>query len=100
MQPLHRRKQVEEDDTLLTIGVGADKFLGVLRIFSRISPKLPKNFLCEHFFPQRSWRPSFGMTSRKKVCMWFCKRWTPLFQIKQRWGLFWPVRFSQILPRF
>jgi len=33
------------------IGVGAGKFLGVRRIFDRISPNLPEKCMCA-FFPQ------------------------------------------------
>ena len=49
-----------------TTGVGAGKFLGVRKIFARIFPNLPETFwatLLTNFFPQRSWRPFFGMTS-------------------------------------
>jgi len=31
------------------IGVGASKYLGVGRIFARISPNLPEEFLCNFF---------------------------------------------------
>ena len=34
---------------LFSIGVGADRFLGVQRTFTRISPNLPKKFLCDFF---------------------------------------------------
>jgi len=48
------------------ICVGAGKFWGVRKDFSRISPNLPENFsgnfLCEYF---RSWRPFLGMTCKK-----------------------------------
>jgi len=51
-------------------GIGAaGKFLGMLKIFARIS----LNCLCEYFFPHKSclgWHP-------KKVFMWFSPRWGP-----------------------
>jgi len=41
------------------MGVGAGKFLGVQRIFARISPQLPEkllgHFLCERFLKQTCW---------------------------------------------
>jgi len=54
--------------TVDTIGVGADKFLGVPNIFARISPNIAENFsgnsLCEYFLPHRSflgWPPKKGL---------------------------------------
>jgi len=83
-----------------TIGVGAGKFLGVWKIFSQIS-KLAQKVLGDlgyKFFPQRSWRPFFGMTYNKGH-VFFCKRWAPFYEIKQGWAPFLPG-FSKILPRF
>jgi len=30
----------------------------------------------------------FGMTSKEGLHVFFCKRWAPFFEIKQRWALF------------
>jgi len=55
-----------------SIGVGAIKFLVVRKIFARISWNLPEKFLCnfclQFFFPERSWKPFFGITSKKCFC--------------------------------
>jgi len=71
-----------------TIGVGAGKFLGVRRIFVRISPNLPEkllcHFLCKHFLKQTFfWDELYKRSS-------FCKRLAPFFQIKPRWAPFLP----------
>ena len=82
-----------------TIAVESGKIFGVLKIFARMFSNLPEKFwatLPTNFFPQRSWRPFFGMTSGwKKVFMYF----SSLYEIKQGWAPFLP-RFSDILPRF
>jgi len=85
-----------------TIGVGAGKLLGVRKIFARIFSNLPEKVwatLPTNFFPQRSWRSFFGMTSKKVLHVFFCKRWAPFYEIKQGWAPFLPG-FSEILPRF
>ena len=49
-----------------TIAVESGKIFGVLKIFARMFSNLPEKFwatLPTNFFPQRSWRPFFGMTS-------------------------------------
>jgi len=53
---------------LFITGVGAGTFLGV-RFFARISPNLPEKWFVQLLpaivLPQRSWRPFFGVTSKK-----------------------------------
>jgi len=66
---------------LLTIGVRANKFLGLGRIFARFPPNLPETFLyhfCLHIFSQRSWRPFFDITSNKKF-------WYDIQKTKKFW---------------
>ena len=53
---------------LVSIGVGADKFLAVRKILARNSPNFPEkfsgNFWCEYFLPHRSclgWPPRKGL---------------------------------------
>ena len=85
-----------------TIGVGAGKFLGVRKIFARIFPNLPERFwatLLTNFFPKDHEDLFFGMTSKKGLHVFFCKRWAPFYEIKQGWAPFLPG-FSEILPRF
>jgi len=43
--------------------------------------------------------PFLGMTSTKKIYVFFCKRWPPFFEVKQRWVTFLPG-FSGILLGF
>jgi len=71
------------------IGVGAGKYLGVRRIFARISPNLPEKFLGK-FLRISSHEDLFGLTSKRRV---------PFLQIKQGWAPVLPV-FSSSLPRF
>jgi len=72
-----------------TIGMATDKFLGLRRILSWISPNLREKYyvrlLPKNFLPQRSWSP---------FCV-FLQGWAPYVQIKQRWTPFSP-RFSRI----
>ena len=102
---------------LFTHKCRSSKFLGVWKIFARISPNLPEkllgHFLCIYFLVKTflGWPP-------KKVFMWFCKRWTPFFSNKSNHvgHHFWPYfrgvcpdilgfcecfhRFLRILPGF
>jgi len=55
------------------IGVGARKILRVQRIFAQISPKCWCASFAHKFLPHRSWRPSFGMTSKKRFARIFDK---------------------------
>ena len=58
------------------VGVGASKFLGVRRLFARISPNLPESYCATsptNFLPQRSRRPLFGVTSKKRSSVAFRK---------------------------
>jgi len=77
----------------MTIGVEAGKFLGMQRIFARISPNFPEKFLCDfrdRFSPTKIMKTFFGMTSKKRFHVFFCKRWVPFLKIKQRWTPFLP----------
>jgi len=69
--------------TQLHIGVGASKFLGVRRIFAQMFPNLPEKLffnLCPtNLLSQRMWRPVLGVTSKKGIHSFFCKRWAPFF---------------------
>ena len=65
-----------------TIGAGASKFLGVRRIFAQIFPNLPEKFwatLPANFFPSKIMKTIFGMTSKKGLHVFFCKRWAPFY---------------------
>ena len=69
-----------------TKGERAGEFLGIRRIFARIFPNLPEKFwatLSTNFFPQRSWRPFLGRPPKKGLHVFFCKRWTPFYEINQ-----------------
>ena len=56
---------------------------------------LPINFL-----PVRSWTEDlFWCDLQKSLHLFFCKRWVPFFEVKQRWAQFLP-RFSAIWPRY
>ena len=99
----------------LNIGVGAGKFLGVRRIFARISPNLPEKLLCDFFpknFLSQKWlRPLkllFGWP-RKKIFVCFfgfrrkkAKRWAPICpdfrQIKTFGGALAPPLLSPLAP--
>ena len=78
-------------------GEGAGKFLGVRKIFARISPNL--QFFVRIFSPTQLMKTFFGDDFQKKVSMWYCKRWTPSFEIQQGWAPFLPV-FSGSLQTF
>jgi len=73
------------------------------RIFARISPNLPEKFLCTYcpqIFAHKDHEDLFsGVTSKKGLKMFFCNRWAPRFEVKQRWAPFLPG-FSGILPKF
>ena len=75
-----------------TIGVGADTFLGVQKIFPEFPQTCPKNFLATFC----AWRQHFGWPPKKNV---FISFWVPFFQIKASWTPFLLV-FSWGLPRF
>ena len=68
-------------------------------------PKLARKvfmwLLPTDFLPQRSWRPCFGVTSKKGLHVFFCKCWPPFlyFEVKQRWAPF-LSGFPRIFPRF
>ena len=87
---------------LFIIGLGAGTFLGLRRIFARISQTSPKRVLCNFFLQTLSTKiitTFFGVTSKKGLHMFFCKPWAPFFEFKQRWALF--LRgLSGLLPRF
>jgi len=60
------------------IGLGASKFLGVRRIFAQIFPNLPKKFLCDfhlQIFSHKNYEDLFGVTSKKSLHLFFCRRW-------------------------
>ena len=82
--------------------VGAGKILGVQKIFARISLNCRKSFqatLCAHiFFPRKSWRPSFGKTSKTSWCD-SAHIGRQFFKIKQRWHHFCPY-FQVVCPYF
>jgi len=66
------------------IGVGAGKFLGVQRIFARISPNLPQNFLCDFCLKSFPHKDHLWYDLQKKVflCL-YAKVWrlfSPDFQ--------------------
>jgi len=75
------------DVTVIT-GVEASKFLGVQK-FSRTCPKSCLPTFADRFLV---WPPKNGLR------LFFCKRWAPFFEIKERWAPFLP-RYSGILPR-
>jgi len=58
------------------------------------------------FFPSKIMKTFLGMTSEKGFRVIFCKRWAPIYEIKQGWMPFLPGfskilrRFSRILPGF
>ena len=62
---------------------------------------LPTNFL-----PQSTWIPVVGVTPKKVLIVFFCKRWAPFFEVKQCWAPFLPGFseivhwFSEVLPNF
>jgi len=78
------------------------------------------NFVWEGYAHQSPppWRQDwFSPTKNMKTCFWcdlqkkvlivfFCKHWTPFFEVKQRWAPFLPwfsgilPRFSEVLPKF
>jgi len=60
------------------IGVGASTFLGLRKIFARISPGMPEKTLGHFYANIFSWRPFFGWLPKNKVFMWF---WTPFLTI-------------------
>jgi len=62
---------------ITTIGVGTSKFLGVRRIFARISPNLPEKFVCDfclQIFSHKDHEDLFwyDLQKIKKVFMCFC----------------------------
>jgi len=63
------------------------------RIFAQIFPNFPKGYraTCTDRF--------LVWTQKNGLRLFFCKRWAPFFEVKQRWGPFLP-RFSAILPRY
>ena len=83
----------EAVESFLDIGVGVRKFLGVRRIFARISPNLPERFMCDfglQIFSHKDHKNLFYVTSKTKIFyVFFCKRGAPFFP----W-------FSEILPKF
>jgi len=83
-----------------TIGVGASKFFGCEGFLPKFSQTCPKRFgrLCLQFFSLKDHEDLFGMTSKKGLHVFFCKRWTTFYEIKQDWAPFCPE--FQILPRF
>ena len=85
------------------IGVGADKFVGVRRIFAQISPNLPKKFLCAfcpYIFSHKEDEGLFLVWPPKKVLIvFFCKRWAPFFEVKQCWAPFF-LDFQGFYPDF
>jgi len=85
-----------------TIGVGAGKFLGVRKIFVRIFTNLPEKIwatLPTNFFPQRSWRSFFGMTS-KKVFMCFSANVGRHFMKSNKVGRHFCPDFQRFCPDF
>ena len=73
----------------LDISVGAGKFLGMRRIFPRSHPNLPEKF-CVTFANKFSLiKNPFGVTSKNRIHVFFCKRWAPFLP-----------RFSEILSGF
>ena len=71
-------------------GVGAGQFLVVRRIFAQIAPNLPEKFfvrLCLQLLSHKDRENLFfGVTSKKRLHVFFCKRWAPFFEAKQRWA--------------
>jgi len=87
---------------LLSIGVGASKFLEVRRTFTRIFPNLPEKLLCDFAYklsPTKIMMTFFGVTYKKKVCVCFSANVVTIFEVKQRWAPF-LSRYSGILPRY
>ena len=85
-----------------TIGVGEGKFVGGAKDFCPNFPKLARKVLGDFAyksFPSKIMKTYFGMTSKSGLLVFFCKRWAPFYEIKQRWAPFLPG-FSEILPRF
>jgi len=69
------------------------------RDFSILARKVFLWLLPINFLLQRSWRPSLGITSKKGLHVFFCKRWALCLEIKQHWVPFFPG-FSYILHKF
>jgi len=69
---------------LFSTGVGAGKFLGVRRIFTRISPNLPKMFCVPFvytFSPTMIMKTFFWYDlQRNDFHVFFCKRWVPFLK--------------------
>jgi len=80
----------------LYMGVGAGKFLGVQKIFARISPNSPEkilgHFLCKYFLM----KAVFGVTSKKRSS---CDLRHHFFPIKALWAQFFPY-FQGVCPDF
>jgi len=79
---------------------GASKFFGDAKDFCPNFPKLARKIVLQllptNFLPQRSWRPIFGVTSKKMVFICFCangRHFCPDFQ-----GIL--PRFSMISPKY
>ena len=67
--------------------------------FPKLAQKFFVRLLLTNFLPETTSRPVFDVTPKKVLIVFFCKRWAPFFEVKQRWGPFLPG-FSGILPRF
>ena len=77
---------------LFSIGVGAGRFFGVRRISPRISPNLPRKFLCDfclRVFSHKDHEDVFLVWPPKKrfSCV-FLQALGAIFERKQRWGHF------------
>jgi len=84
--------------------LGAGKFLVMRRIFARNFPNLPKKFcgtLPTNFLHsnQRSWRPFFGVTS-KKVFMCFLDMLGSIFLKSNNVGRHFCPNFQRFCPDF
>jgi len=69
---------------LCCIGVGASNFLGIQKFISQNFIQLAQKVVVQ-LLPT-----VFGVTSKNGLNLFFCKRWAPFFEVKQRWAPFCP----------
>jgi len=80
--------------------------------FTKLAQKVVVRLLPTNFLPQKSWRPFFGVTSKKGLPLFFYKRWALFLKSNNVGRNFFPdfqrfpqivrdlVGFSRILPEF
>jgi len=60
--------------------------------FPQTCPKSVCETFAYKFFPHKDRENIFGVTSKKGLLVFFCKRWAPFFEVKQRWAPFFEVK--------